>query len=531
MSDASDLVLDDRYALGRRIGAGGAASVYEAIDRRLGKRVAVKVLSPAYWGDELQLRRFAQEARNVARVHDEHLVDVTDFGVSREGIPYLVMELLEGRDLHEVLGALGGAMPWPRALAIAAQVCDGLAAAHAAGLVHRDIKPSNVFLIERRGQEFVKLLDLGIAKAVHDEAGEPPLTNPAQGVPGTVQYMAPEQARGQAVAPATDLYALGVVLFRAITGRLPFIAPNDAVYSLLRMHCEDPPPLPSSLAPGLPAEIDALILRCLAKEPGDRWPSAAALGAAAARLLRNLPHEPAVAEATAPANQVLSPPTLPSQPPLRVAWRGPAILGAGVLLLAGVVGVALVGERVSAPSPTPSPRAGVEATLMAAEASDMRSIRVPRSHPEPPSTETVAEPASASALGGASPSAGTDGLLDPALPSPPRSRSRRPRVSASAPLVEPPDPSLMRELEVLRFRLRRCPADEGRWPSLRVDIRVEPRTGFVSEVIARNMPPASPFAACVLETLGAQALAGVEGGLYTDVPIDLGEGIEAAARP
>lgn len=548
MNDASDLVLDDRYAIGRRIGAGGAASVYEAIDRRLGKRVAVKVLSPAYWGDEVQLRRFAQEARNVARVHDEHLVDVTDFGVSREGIPYLVMELLDGRDLHEVLGALGGAIPWPRALAIAAQVCEGLAAAHAAGLVHRDIKPSNVFLIERRGQEFVKLLDLGIAKAVHDESGDPPLTNPAQGVPGTVQYMAPEQARGLTVSPATDLYALGVVLFRAITGRLPFVAPNDAVYSLLRMHCEDPPPLPSSLVAGLPAEVDALILRCLAKEPGDRWPSAATLGAAAAKILRDRPPEPVVAEATAPANPVQPPPTLPSQPPLPVAWRGPAIFGAGVLLLAGVVGVALVGDRAASPSPATPPRAGVEAALMAAEAPDPRSARAPRSRPEhrPGHAESTSSPAPAAvASDAASVGVGTGaatsgaawtegdgaGVADPALPSPPRPRPRRPREAEPVPVVERPDPSLMRELEVLRFRLRRCPSDDGRWPLLRVDLRVEARTGFVSEVVARNMPPDSPFAACVAETLGAQALAGVAAGVYTDVPIELDEGLEADGRP
>ena len=512
---AGSLVLDDRYALGARIGAGGVASVYEAVDRRLGKRVAVKVLSPAFWGDEVQLRRFSQEARSIARVRGEHLVDVTDFGVSGEGIPYLVMELLEGRDLHDALREQGGAMPWPRAIGLAAQVCEALAAAHAAGLVHRDVKPSNIFLVERRGREVVKLLDLGIAKATHEDDGAAPLTNPALGVPGTVQYMAPEQARGEPVTPATDLYALGVVLFRTLTGRLPFVAPDDAVYTLLRMHCEDPPPLPSSLAPGLPPAVDAVVLRCLAKEPGSRWPSAEALAAVLAAILAGPRAAPAEATAPSIAPQATAPSTEPDHPrwartSRTTAWRGVAALGLGLALLAGVLAIALRGEPAPRPSPALLARAEPPGDDATPASPRERGLAVLAAAPPRPSPAALSPPSPA--LSPPPPA------LSP--PSAPELRRRPPRVAPPPP--PPPDPSLMRELGVLKFRLRRCPAGEhGAWPDLRVDLQVDDKAGRITEVTPLNLPTDHPYVACVRETLLAEPLHGVAGGLFTAVPIEL----------
>ena len=166
--DLSNLLINNRYLLLRKIGAGGMATVYEGVDRELDKRVAVKVLNPEWRSDPDQVGRFRQEARTAARVRHPHLVDATDRGVTSDGIPFLVMELLEGKSLQEELANRRQPMPWRRVVGIIVQVCSALEAAHQRGLVHRDIKPANCLLVTRAGQvgDFVKVVDLGIAKVI-----------------------------------------------------------------------------------------------------------------------------------------------------------------------------------------------------------------------------------------------------------------------------------------------------------------------------------------------------------------------------
>jgi len=517
MNDLSSLVIDDRYALVRLIGAGGVAGVYEAIDRRLDKRVAVKVLSPAYWGDAVQLQRFSSEAKHIARVRDEHLVDVTDSGISKDGIPFLVMELLEGRDLYELLRELDAPMPWRRAASIAAQVCDALAAAHTRGLVHRDVKPSNIYLVDRHGDDHVKLLDLGIAKALHGHDLDAPITNPAFGVPGTAQYMAPEQARARPVDPRTDLYSLGVVLYRMVTGALPFHAPADDLYSLLRMHCEETPLPPSARLSGLPAELDAIILRCLAKEPDARWGSAHELAQALRRALA-LPRalSPSL-EATEPASSSATHPIMLS--PESTSPPGRRLLFAAGLGLVALVGVAAIIATSGGPASSASALVPAHEAAMATASPPLGAAHEPQA---PRSARSLAQPSVEDPPHVAPIDAARS--IDEEPPARRRDRGERGR---RLPVVDPHDldprrATLLRELGVLKFRLRRCPKGKDGWPPLRVDVEVEPRTGAIIELTPLNMPATDPFAACVMETLRAVPLPGLrDGGAFDDVPIDL----------
>jgi len=232
-------VLGGRYTLLAILGTGGMATVWRARDEMLGREVAVKVLGPQQAAEPEFLARFEREARLAAAVSHPRLVTVFDFGVER-GTPFIVMELLGGRTLRRVLDETG-ALPPEQAVTVAAAVCDGLEAAHAAGLVHRDITPANIVL---NGGE-VKILDFGIARADGTRAATATGT-----VLGTAAYLSPEQASGHAAGPQSDLYSLGCVLFEMLTGRPPFTA--DTPVGLAYRHVHDDPGPPSAWRPGLP---------------------------------------------------------------------------------------------------------------------------------------------------------------------------------------------------------------------------------------------------------------------------------------
>jgi serine/threonine-protein kinase len=255
--------LGSRYTLTEVLGAGGMATVWRARDEVLGREVAVKVLSPQYAADPGFLARFAREARHAASVSSPRLVTVFDSGID-EGTAYLVMELVAGRTLRQVL-AEASPLPIGQAVAIAAAVCEGLDAAHAAGLVHRDITPANIMLA---GEE-VKILDFGIARADGTAAGT--LTGM---ILGTAAYLSPEQSAGYPAGPQSDLYSLGCVLFEMLTGTAPFTAESPVGIAYRQVH-DDPGP-PSARRPGLSPSLDAITARLLAKNPNDRPVSAAA---------------------------------------------------------------------------------------------------------------------------------------------------------------------------------------------------------------------------------------------------------------
>ena len=263
-------VLGKRYLLGDVLGEGGFGMVYAAVQQDLGRTVAVKVLHD-YRGDDLHaLLRLKLEARAAAGLEHPNIVSVTDFQHHREEPAFLVMDLLRGCSLKAVLEQRG-VISQRRAAYITCQVLSALMVAHKAGIIHRDLKPSNIFLIHIAGvKDIVKLLDFGIAKLQRSML-DVELTSTGS-APGTPVYMAPEQILGNEVDGRTDLYSMGVMLYRAVTGKLPFTAPNDSALVLAIMDHQYIPM--SRYRQDLDPEFEAVVDRAMAKEPRDRFPSA-----------------------------------------------------------------------------------------------------------------------------------------------------------------------------------------------------------------------------------------------------------------
>lgn len=267
--------LAGEYVLRSVVGLGGHGAVFEAEHRILGHRAAVKVLHSHLTDKGEMLQRFVREAQVIHKIRHPNIVDIHDFGVLPDGSPYYVMELLPARTLTHLLLERGRFTP-ARAMEFLEPVCAALEAAHKKGVVHRDLKASNVAVVSDGEPPQVKLLDFGIAKIIHPEPGQPGLTTDGQRL-GTTHAMSPEQIRGGAIGPATDIYALGVLLYRMLTGHYPFQSENRL--EVERMHLEVPPPRPSALVP-VPPAVDAVVLRCLEKESARRFPTVAALMAA-----------------------------------------------------------------------------------------------------------------------------------------------------------------------------------------------------------------------------------------------------------
>jgi eukaryotic-like serine/threonine-protein kinase len=277
-------LIQERYLVEQLLGSGGMGSVYRGRHQVINRQVALKFLAHKHARDDNSRQRFLREARAVNRVQHEHIIDVSDFGETTDGLVYMVMEFLSGRTLSDDIAA--GAMPIARACGIGVQLAFALARAHELGVIHRDIKPANVFLI-RKGQDndFVKLLDFGLARANDDIA----LTK-SNLLFGTPEYMAPEQASSEPVGAKADLYAFGCVLFEMTTGRLPFEgAPTGLIYK----HVYEPPPRPTALRPELPPALEALILRLLHKAPERRPANAYEVADELTRIAAALPESAA----------------------------------------------------------------------------------------------------------------------------------------------------------------------------------------------------------------------------------------------
>lgn len=279
-------VLDQRYRLDALLGCGGTANVYLAADLRLGGHpLAVKVFHPEHARTDDQRRRIRQEALLGARLDHPHLLPVLDLGVAAprggEPQPYLALPRVDGPTLRDLI--LAGPLPWPRAALLVLQLLDALAALHTLGVLHRDLKSTNCLVTRRAGRDHLILVDLGLAKVRAPAAvlSSAPRTRTGA-LFGTLAYLAPEQACGQALDERADLYAVGVVLFEALTRRLPF---TGSEYAVLRGHVEEAPPPPSTLAAALPPELDAVVLRALAKDPAERFANAAAFADALAAVL------------------------------------------------------------------------------------------------------------------------------------------------------------------------------------------------------------------------------------------------------
>lgn len=263
------------YELVELIGAGAMGRVYRGRHVLLGREVAVKVLNAEYVARADIVQRFFREARVVNDIDHEHIVEVTDF-VEAPGLAYLVMELLDGSSLRALMKQPGRKYPTLRRMTgIVTQLCDALAAAHEKGVVHRDLKPDNVFVVSRDGQDFVKVLDFGVAK-LRDTLDKHETS--AGAILGTPHYMAPEQALGRDVDRHADVWAAGVVLYELLSGAVPFTAPSF-VELAMRIRDDAPAPLPRKTPRGerIPPALAGVVTRCLEKRPADRFRSMTAL--------------------------------------------------------------------------------------------------------------------------------------------------------------------------------------------------------------------------------------------------------------
>jgi serine/threonine protein kinase len=273
------------YLIEKQIGMGGMGIVYGGIQPQISKRVAIKVLRPDLAADPAQVQRLLAEAQAVNAIHHRSIIDIFGFGKVPDGRHYVVMELLEGEPLEELIERKAP-MPPLEAIPLLDEILSALGAAHGRAVIHRDLKPSNVFVASQQdGSRYLKLLDFGLAKRSALPNARTAQTNDGS-VSGTPDYMAPEQARGEAVGPETDLYALGIVAFQMLTGELPFTAATPI--ELLMKHLNTPAPTPSSIEQSVPSALDDLVLSLLAKEMSDRPRSADVVRASLKRISREL---------------------------------------------------------------------------------------------------------------------------------------------------------------------------------------------------------------------------------------------------
>ncbi len=266
-----------KYRLSRLLGQGGMGSVWEGVHASLGTRVAVKFIDAEYAESPEARNRFVNEAKAAATLHSKHVVKVHDHGVMNDGRPYIVMEFLAGEPLDKKLDREHRITP-AECSHIVVHVARALTKAHQAGIVHRDLKPENVFLVwdEEDQANIAKVVDFGIAKFTEGGLSSSSSATRTGSVLGTPHYMSPEQARGlRSVNYRSDLWSLGVIVYRCLVGRLPF--DGEAVGDLLVKICTAPVPVPSELAPELPRTFDAWLAKCLSREPEQRFESASEL--------------------------------------------------------------------------------------------------------------------------------------------------------------------------------------------------------------------------------------------------------------
>ncbi|HKG34949.1 MAG TPA: serine/threonine-protein kinase [Solirubrobacterales bacterium] len=355
-----------RYRIERRLGRGGMGIVYEATEPGLERRVALKLIAPEAAADDVFRRRFEHESRIAASVEHPNVVPIYAAGEG-DGIPWIAMRLVSGSDLgRRVLAE--DRLGVEEAVRIVAQVAAGLDALHAAGLVHRDVKPANVLLSGRPGAEHAYLTDFGVARNV---AGTSGLTKTGRFV-GTLDYVAPEQIRGGEIDARVDVYALGCMLFKLLTGEVPF--PREGEAAKLYAHLNDEPPSPSLFAAQVPAALDRVVARAMAKHPGNRYPSAGDMGRAAAAALSGAPPaEPertvATGAAAVPTREVPRGETPTSTAPAPGPRpRMPLIAGLGAAGIAAVAAIVVVagsgdgsGDRSADGSARPTAKGSVDA--------------------------------------------------------------------------------------------------------------------------------------------------------------------------
>lgn len=272
--------LAGKYRIEQLIKTGGMGSVYRGKHVLMDKTVAIKVLRPSLAGDDAVVARFSREAKAASKISHPHAVNVTDFGEAENGVVFLVMEYLDGRTLKEIIAA-EGPLPLDRAVEIVRQVAGALDVAHSQGVIHRDLKSENIMLVHHNGDEWAKVLDFGIAKIRLPEGAHDTEITQANLVVGTPQYMSPEQcSQSGALDARSDLYSLGIILYEMLSGRVPFT--GESATAIMMKQVQDPAPSILTARSDLPAGVDGVIKRALAKQPLDRFQSAGELSSALA---------------------------------------------------------------------------------------------------------------------------------------------------------------------------------------------------------------------------------------------------------
>ncbi len=266
-------VIEGKYEILEVLGGGGMGLVYKAKHLLMNRTVAIKMLLPEVIGSETALARFQQEAQAASSLNHPNILTVFDFGQTADGKPYLVMDYLEGKALSEVLDKEGH-LPLARAVPIFIQICSGLAHAHQKGVIHRDLKPANIMLVDFEGQaDFVKIVDFGIAKLLSKEDGHSVNLTQTGQIFGSPLYMSPEQCRGTGLDARSDIYSLGCVMYRTVSGESPFLG-QDALEAMFKQVNDVPRPF-SDCCPDfkIPPNFEAIVTKALEKEPQNRYQS------------------------------------------------------------------------------------------------------------------------------------------------------------------------------------------------------------------------------------------------------------------
>ncbi len=324
-------VIADRYRIVAPIGRGAMGTVYRAEHVQISKPVAIKLLHRDLQEDADNVARFHLEAESASRLNHPNTVQVFDFGATASGALYIAMEFVDGKDLGRLIED-EGTLPFGRVAALCAQIAGSVADAHEAGIIHRDLKPENIVVTQGRDGELTKVLDFGLAK-LFEPSPRLPLTASGTLV-GTPYYMSPEQIRADELDGRSDVYSLGAIMYECVVGSPPFDAPNPV--GVLTQHLAQVPPLPSSRSPrSLPPEADAIIMRCLEKEPSNRFESAEAMRNALIDYLSGVGQENWRAVGLGSRESVAEPPPIPSPRKSRRWWIWTTSL-LGMALLASV---------------------------------------------------------------------------------------------------------------------------------------------------------------------------------------------------